>query len=157
MERWCACWGDTASPVHRCMSCTRMHCIWHRAYATLPTTRSRVFVANGSCLPTRRPRGIALRMRFDSERTLACSRTVCQRLDLPSAVSSCSGEGMEVWYGWIFRPELPMTPLLRAKLALPPVQAMSLSRPRLLDLMSEALQRPLTLLCAPAGFGKTSL
>ena len=48
-------------------------------------------------------------------------------------------------------------PLLKAKLALPPVQAMSLSRPRLLDLMSEALQRPLTLLCAPAGFGKTTL
>jgi len=34
---------------------------------------------------------------------------------------------------------------------------MSLSRPRLLDLMSGSLKRPLTLLCAPAGFGKTTL
>jgi LuxR family maltose regulon positive regulatory protein len=34
---------------------------------------------------------------------------------------------------------------------------MSLSRPRLVELMSEALKRPLTLLCAPAGFGKSTL
>src|SRR5205085_12187459 len=86
MERWCACWGDTASPAHRCMSCTRMHCIWPREYATLPTTLSRAFAANGSCLPIRPPRGIVLRMRFDSERTLACSGTLCPLLDMPSAV-----------------------------------------------------------------------
>src|SRR5215216_4026287 len=49
------------------------------------------------------------------------------------------------------------TLLLKAKLALPPAQPMSLSRPRLLDLMSGSLKRPLTLLCAPAGFGKTTL
>lgn len=48
-------------------------------------------------------------------------------------------------------------PLLRAKLALPPPQAMTLSRPRLLEMMSEALKHPLTLLCAPAGFGKSTL
>lgn len=48
-------------------------------------------------------------------------------------------------------------PLLKAKLALPPTPPMSLSRPRLLELMSEALKRPLTLLCAPAGFGKSTL
>jgi LuxR family maltose regulon positive regulatory protein len=47
--------------------------------------------------------------------------------------------------------------LLKAKLARPPLQPMSLSRPRLLELMSEALRRPLTLLCAPAGFGKSTL
>src|SRR5436190_17137808 len=48
-------------------------------------------------------------------------------------------------------------PLLKAKLVVPPAQAMLLSRPRLLDLISQALKRPLTLLCAPAGFGKTTL
>ena len=47
--------------------------------------------------------------------------------------------------------------LLKAKLTLPPAPAMSLSRPRLLDLMSESVKRPLTLLGAPAGFGKTTL
>lgn len=34
---------------------------------------------------------------------------------------------------------------------------MSLSRPRLIALLNDALQRPLTLLCAPAGFGKSTL
>lgn len=47
--------------------------------------------------------------------------------------------------------------LLKAKLALPPAPAMNLPRPRLLELISEALKRPLTLLCAPAGFGKSTL
>ena len=47
--------------------------------------------------------------------------------------------------------------MLKAKLTLPPAPPMSLSRPRLLDLMSESLKQPLTLLCAPAGFGKTTL
>ncbi|WP_436299067.1 LuxR C-terminal-related transcriptional regulator [Variovorax paradoxus] len=47
--------------------------------------------------------------------------------------------------------------MLKAKLALPPAQPMSLSRLRLLDLISGSLKQPLTLLCAPAGFGKTTL
>jgi LuxR family maltose regulon positive regulatory protein len=48
-------------------------------------------------------------------------------------------------------------PLLKAKLARPLAPRMSLSRPRLLALLSEAIHRPFTLLCAPAGFGKSSL
>lgn len=48
-------------------------------------------------------------------------------------------------------------PLLKAKLALPPAPPMNLSRLRLMELMSEALTRPVTLLCAPAGFGKSTL
>ena len=49
------------------------------------------------------------------------------------------------------------TSLLKAKLTLPPIHAMSVARPRLLELMSEALNWPLTLLCAPTGFGKSTL
>jgi ATP/maltotriose-dependent transcriptional regulator MalT len=48
-------------------------------------------------------------------------------------------------------------PLLKAKITLPPAQPLRVSRQRLLDLMSEALKRPFTLLSAPAGFGKTTL
>lgn len=47
--------------------------------------------------------------------------------------------------------------LLKAKLARPLAPRMSLSRPRLLELLSDAIRRPFTLLCAPAGFGKSSL
>ena len=48
-------------------------------------------------------------------------------------------------------------PLLKARISIPPLRAQVVSRPRLVERMSEALQRPLTLLQAPAGFGKTTL
>jgi LuxR family transcriptional regulator, maltose regulon positive regulatory protein len=48
-------------------------------------------------------------------------------------------------------------PLLATKLLVPPDSAWLVPRPRLLDLLSEGAQGPLTLLAAPAGAGKTML
>ena len=48
-------------------------------------------------------------------------------------------------------------PLLKARISIPPLRAQVVSRPRLVERMNEAVQRPLTLLQAPAGFGKTTL
>src|SRR5690349_23513462 len=47
--------------------------------------------------------------------------------------------------------------LLATKLFLPQLQPESLPRQRLLDLLDGALAHELTLVCAPAGFGKTTL
>ena len=49
------------------------------------------------------------------------------------------------------------TPILATKLYIPPPRPSLVLRPRLLDHMNEALQRKLTLISAPAGFGKTTL
>ncbi|HWI66125.1 MAG TPA: hypothetical protein VNT75_30205, partial [Symbiobacteriaceae bacterium] len=48
-------------------------------------------------------------------------------------------------------------PLLATKLYLPPTRPNLVPRPRLTARLSEGLQRPLTLVSAPAGFGKTTL
>ena len=47
--------------------------------------------------------------------------------------------------------------ILTTKLYRPPTQAKIVPRPRLLALLTEGLSRPLTLISAPAGFGKTTL
>lgn len=51
------------------------------------------------------------------------------------------------------------TPLLRTKLYIPPVRPDLVSRPRLIEQLEKGLQLgcKLTLVCAPAGFGKTTL
>src|SRR5256884_3275753 len=49
------------------------------------------------------------------------------------------------------------TPILATKLYLPRLRPNVVSRPRLLERLNEGLQRKLTLLAAPAGFGKTTL
>ena len=49
------------------------------------------------------------------------------------------------------------SPLIRTKLSAPQQRTRLVTRPRLLDLLSDACIRPLTLICAPAGYGKTSL
>lgn len=48
-------------------------------------------------------------------------------------------------------------PLLATKLAIPPPRPQMLLRPRLIERLEEGLSRKLTLLSAPAGFGKTTL
>src|SRR5215831_16936698 len=48
-------------------------------------------------------------------------------------------------------------PLIETKIAIPPVRSQAVMRPRLLELLEEAVTRPLTLISAPAGFGKTTL
>ncbi len=53
------------------------------------------------------------------------------------------------------RPRPPL--LLRTKLAIPPLRASLVSRPRLFARLDAVLTHPLTLLAAPAGFGKTTL
>jgi len=48
-------------------------------------------------------------------------------------------------------------PLLTTKIAVPPTRLNIVPRPRLAQLMNAAIQGPLTLLIAPAGWGKTTL
>jgi LuxR family maltose regulon positive regulatory protein len=47
--------------------------------------------------------------------------------------------------------------LLRTKLHRPPITADLVPRPRLLERLDGRCERPLTLLCAPASYGKTTL
>ncbi len=49
------------------------------------------------------------------------------------------------------------TPILATKLYIPPLQTKVVLRPRLIERLNEGLQRKLTLISAPAGFGKTML
>lgn len=49
------------------------------------------------------------------------------------------------------------TPILTTKLYIPPPQPKVVFRPRLIERLSEGLNRKLTLISAPAGFGKTTL
>src|SRR5437867_6399121 len=53
------------------------------------------------------------------------------------------------------RPAVP--PLLKAKLSRPNLGALVLDRPRLVRAMADNAQRPLALLIADAGYGKTTL
>ena len=48
-------------------------------------------------------------------------------------------------------------PLIRTKLHKPPVAGDHLHRQRLLDRLNQRLHRPLTLVSAPAGYGKSTL
>jgi LuxR family maltose regulon positive regulatory protein len=49
------------------------------------------------------------------------------------------------------------TPILATKLFVPPPRPETVPRPRLTKRLEEGSQRRLTLVCAPAGFGKTTL
>ncbi len=49
------------------------------------------------------------------------------------------------------------TPILTTKLYIPPPQPKVVLRPRLIEHLNEGLHRKLTLVSAPAGFGKTTL
>jgi len=49
------------------------------------------------------------------------------------------------------------TPLLKTKLYIPPVRPELVSRPRLIERLNVGVNRKLTLVSAPAGFGKTTL
>src|SRR4028118_479014 len=50
-----------------------------------------------------------------------------------------------------------VTPILATKLYVPPPQPRVVPRPRLIERLNEGLHRKLTLVSAPAGFGKTTL
>lgn len=50
-----------------------------------------------------------------------------------------------------------ITPILSTKLFIPPLRSNAVLRPRLIERMNDSLQRKLTLVSAPAGFGKTTL
>ena len=50
-----------------------------------------------------------------------------------------------------------VTPILATKLYIPPPPAKVVVRPRLVERLNEELHRKLTLISAPAGFGKTTL
>jgi LuxR family maltose regulon positive regulatory protein len=49
------------------------------------------------------------------------------------------------------------TSLLTTKLYIPPLPVELVSRPRLIDQLNAAMRRKLTLISAPAGYGKTTL
>ena len=48
-------------------------------------------------------------------------------------------------------------PILATKLYIPPPRPHIVLRPRLIEQLNEGLHRKLTLISAPAGFGKTTL
>ena len=48
-------------------------------------------------------------------------------------------------------------PILQTKLYIPPIRPELVSRPRLIERLDSGLRRKLTLVSAPAGFGKTTL
>ena len=50
-----------------------------------------------------------------------------------------------------------MLPFLRTKISIPPVRQNRAERLRLMKQVSEGMSRALTLVVAPAGFGKTTL
>src|SRR5437660_140654 len=50
-----------------------------------------------------------------------------------------------------------VTPILATKLYLPPLRPNVVSRPRLLERLNQGLHGKLTIIAAPAGFGKTTL
>lgn len=52
---------------------------------------------------------------------------------------------------------VPRDPLVATKLALPPARPALVPRPRLIDRLETGLQRKLTLIAAPAGYGKTTM
>src|SRR5690348_9864560 len=49
------------------------------------------------------------------------------------------------------------TPVLATKLYIPPPRPKAVLRPRLIERLNEGLHHKLTLISAPAGFGKTTL
>src|SRR5215469_10408343 len=49
------------------------------------------------------------------------------------------------------------TPILATKLSIPPLRPKVVSRSRLIERLNEGLHHKLTLISAPAGFGKTTL
>src|SRR5215813_11586970 len=51
----------------------------------------------------------------------------------------------------------PGDSVIQTKLAAPPPRSAVVARPRLLDMLDAGLHGPLTLVAAPAGFGKTTL
>ncbi len=53
-------------------------------------------------------------------------------------------------------PAVASLPLLSTKLTVPPARAKLVSRPRLLERLKTGVRGPLTLIAAPAGFGKTT-
>src|SRR5436853_475151 len=55
------------------------------------------------------------------------------------------------------QPALPGDSLIQTKLTAPPPRSAVVARPRLLDLLDAGVRGPLTLIAAPAGFGKTTL
>src|SRR5216110_375168 len=54
---------------------------------------------------------------------------------------------------WVLMP----TPILATKLYIPRLRPHVVIRPRLIERLNEGLHRNLTLIAAPAGFGKTTL
>ena len=53
--------------------------------------------------------------------------------------------------------EVMTAPILATKLFIPPPRPKAVFRPRLIERLNEDLNRKLTLISAPAGFGKTTL
>ena len=50
-----------------------------------------------------------------------------------------------------------LTPILATKIFIPPPRPRAVLRPNLVERLNEGLHRKLTLISAPAGFGKTTL
>ena len=71
--------------------------------------------------------------------------------------SAMTGTGADGPYIWPAATKPTVDPILDHKLNRPPTRADWVERDRLLELFDRAVERPLTLVAAPAGFGKTTL
>lgn len=58
---------------------------------------------------------------------------------------------------WPMKPSPLGLPILVTKVTVPPVRAQVVARPRLMARLNDAFAKPLTLISAPAGSGKTTL
>ncbi len=95
-----------------------------------------------------------------------CERAIKQELDQPPELETrnfyekiLKGSALEIAHP--VRPATsaaqPVIPLLKTKLFIPRLPPAMVSRPRLVTLLNEGVKHPLTILTAPAGFGKSTL
>jgi LuxR family maltose regulon positive regulatory protein len=77
---------------------------------------------------------------------------------LPDSGPTCSDPPpiLDTWGAAVYNGPVP-TPILATKLYVPPPRAPLVLRPRLIERLNEGLHSGLTLIAAPAGFGKSTL
>src|SRR5438132_883008 len=94
------------------------------------------------------------RLRLIEPRSWAKSRIIVREPSIRFAAYSSSMHAGRAKNGYNCTMSMP---ILATKLYLPPPRASEILRPRLTERLNAGLHRKLTLIAAPAGFGKTTL